>query len=119
MDECEAMKMAGDVVHTLTTQVGREVAKGAVRKLVDFLKGRLGKDVAGRVDAVVQDGTDDRVAEALQGSICSALLRSPEWVPELRQILDAAASTRYGAQEAKVEDGGSVIQIQGNENKIG
>ena len=119
MDECEAMKMAGDVVHTLTAQIGKEVAKGAVRRLVDFLKGRLGHDGAGRVDAVVRANTDDQVVEALQGSICSALLRSPEWVPELRQILDAAASTRYGAQEAKVEGGGSVIQIQGNENKIG
>ena len=118
MDECEAMKMAGEAVQTLATQAGREFAKGAFRKLVDFLKGRFGNDVAEKVDAVAQDGTDDRVAEALRGSICAALLRSPEFLPELRQILDAA-STRYGPQEANVDGSGSVIQIQGNENKIG
>lgn len=118
MDECEAAKMAGEVVHTLATQAGRGMVKEALRNVVDFLKRKLGKDVADKVDGVVQGGADSGAAESLEGSIRDALLGSPDLVSELRQLLEAA-SPQYAAQQAKVEGGGSVVQIQGDRNKIG
>lgn len=117
MDECEAAKMAVEAVQTITTQVGREMVKGTVRRVVDFLKRKLGKDVADKVDGVIH-GADSDATESLEGSIRDALLGSPELISELQHLLEAA-SPQYGAQQARVEGGGSVVQIQGDRNNIG
>jgi len=84
--------------------------------VIDWLRHRSAQ-AADAAETLTANPDDDMAKTKLANSLELELASHPSLAAELRDLLDRAG-THYGAQNAKARDGGIVIQIQGNRNRV-
>ena len=93
------------------------VATSAGKSLVDWVKGRFNSDAAEAAHTLATDPEDDSAMQTLVETLEKELGNSPSLAEELRLLLDQV-EPGYAPQTGSAGDGSTIIQIQGNNNRI-
>ena len=93
------------------------VATSAGKSLVDWVKGRFNSDAAEAAHTLATDPEDDSAMQTLVETLETELGNSPSLAEELRRLLDQV-EPGYAPQTGSAGGGSTIIQIQGNNNRI-
>ena len=93
------------------------VATSAGKSLVDWVKSRFNSDAAKAAQTLATDPDDDRAMQTLVETLETELGNSPSLAEELRRLLDQV-EPGYAPQTGSAGGGSTIIQIQGNNNRI-
>ena len=93
------------------------VATSAGKSLVDWVKGRFNSDAAEAAHTLATDPEDDSAMQTLVEILETELGNSPSLTEELRRLLDQV-EPGYASQTGSAGGGSTIIQIQGNNNRI-
>ena len=102
----------------VTATVVAELVKGGGKALIDWLKRRCSRKTAEAANALVADPGGTGTKQDLAESLHVDLLDSATLADELRGFLSQSSGV-YASQTAISGDGGTIIQIQGNDNRTG
>lgn len=95
-----------------------EVTKGVATPVVDWIGQKLGRTVA-MAGADIKAGRESGAAKKkLEGELRAKLEEYPELTEELRGLLERPIG-HYAPQIAIAGDGGTITQVQGNNNGVG
>ena len=114
-------ELTGDLESLATKTVAilaAEIVKGGGRALINWIKRRGSRRTAEAVDALAPHPDADGGKKALERSLQKDLEEWPELVEELREVV-AHHRTGYASQHANASSGSTIIQIQGNDNRVG
>ena len=102
-----------------TATIAVELAKGAGKALMDWVKRRCSSQTAAAAGAVAANPDAGGRKKVLEGSLQMDLERTPSLAGELRDILKQRGTFAYAPQTAVASGGSTITQIQGNQNRAG
>lgn len=102
---------------TMAATIAAAVATSAGKTLVDWVKRRFNSDAAEAARMLAADPTNQSAKNVLADILRNESVSSPAFSDELQSLLDQAG-VDYAAQIASSGKASTIIQIQGNNNRI-
>ena len=102
---------------TLATSFAAALATSTGKSLVDWVKRRMNSDAAEAAQVLAADPDNERATDALTNIMRKELVDSPSLSDEIQSLLDQFG-VDYARQVASASGRSTIIQIQGNNNRL-